>query len=69
MAVTNVSTALPDLSLEEQAILTVDTLDAGAVITSLVIHFTQDIPRELLAPALPPLFGYAEEATPTNGVA
>lgn len=66
---TNVSAPLPDLSLEAQAILTVDALDAGAVITSMVIHFTQELPRELLAPALPPMFGYANGDAPTNGVA
>jgi len=66
---TNVAAPLPDLSLEDEAIITVDAGDAGSVITSMVIHFTQELPRELLAPVLPPLFGYANGDEPPLGVA
>lgn len=58
----NLAAPLPDLSLEELAVITVDAGDPGAVITSLVIHFTQDVPRALLAPVLPPAFGYVPDA-------
>lgn len=45
---TDVSTALPDLTLDSNATLEVDTGDANAIITSLVIHVSQDIPQEAL---------------------
>lgn len=45
----DVSTALPDLDLQSQALLTVDTGDPGALITQMVIHVSQDIPPALLA--------------------
>jgi hypothetical protein len=58
---TNVSAPLPDLTLEEQTILTIDTLDAGAIISSVVIHVSQDVPDlPTKIQLLPPL--YAHEA-------
>jgi hypothetical protein len=59
---TDVSAPLPDLDLRDQSILTVDTGDPNAIITSLVIHVSQDIPAEALA-LLPPLLAYL----PTKG--
>lgn len=53
---TFVSAPLPDLDLEEQSVITVDTGDALAVITGMVVHFTQDVPDVPLKIALlPPL--------------
>lgn len=57
MAVTNVSAPLPDLSLEEETIITVNSGDPGAIITQLVIHFTQDVP-ELPTPLPPQIRAY-----------
>jgi hypothetical protein len=54
---TDVATSLPDLDLRDQSILTVDTGDPNAIITSLVIHVSQDIPAEALA-LLPPLLAH-----------
>jgi len=54
---TDVSAPLPDLDLRDQSILTVDTGDANAIITKLVIHVSQDIPAEALA-QLPPLLAH-----------
>lgn len=68
MAVTNVSTPLPDLSLEEEAVLTVTSGDPGAIITQLVIHFTQDVPA-LPVVLEPHLLAYAEWSTPAEPAA
>ena len=56
---TDVSTALPELDWPDQAIITVDTGDAAAVVTAVTIHLSQDVPEEVLA-SLPvsPLFAY-----------
>jgi hypothetical protein len=43
---TDVSAPLPDLDLADQSILTIDTGDAAAVITSIAIHVRQDTPEE-----------------------
>ena len=45
---TDVSTALPDLTLDSNATIEVDTGDVNAIITSLVIHVSQNIPSDLL---------------------
>jgi hypothetical protein len=50
---TDVAAPLPDLDLRDQSILTVDTGDANAIITSLVIHVAQDIPADALAQLAP----------------
>jgi hypothetical protein len=57
---TNVSAPLPDLDLEASSIITVDAGDAAAVITRMVVHFTQNAP-ELPTKLEPftPLFVYA----------
>ena len=61
---TDVSAPLPDLDLRDQSILTVDTGDAAAIITSLVIHVAQDIPPDALA-LLPPLLAILPTPTLT----
>ncbi len=51
--------ALPDLTLEENSVLTVDSGDVNNIITSLVIHFAQDTPPELLRfPEVPVLLAH-----------
>lgn len=56
---TFVSAPLPDLDLEEASIITVDTGDAAAVITGMVVHFTQDVPDvPLKVELLPPLYAH-----------
>ena len=56
---THVSTALPQLDLQDSSTLTVDTGDVAATIVKLAIHFRQDTPQALLDEAiLPPLFAY-----------
>ncbi len=42
----DVSAPLPELSWPDQAIITVATGDASALITRLVIHFSQDVPED-----------------------
>lgn len=61
---TLVSAPLPDLDLEEQSIIVVDTGDAAAIITRMVVHFTQAAPDDVAANLEPvaPLFAYAPEA-------
>jgi len=54
---TDVATSLPDLDLRDQSILTVDTGDANAIVTRLIIHVSQDIPVEVLG-LLPPLLAH-----------
>jgi hypothetical protein len=64
---TNVSAPLPDLNLEEQSILTIDTGDPGAVITEVVIHVSQEIQGlEQVLPSLLPLYvrGITQEFGP-----
>lgn len=43
---TDVSGPLPELTLEEKAVLTIDTGDPAAIITRLVIHFRQQVPDD-----------------------
>jgi hypothetical protein len=45
---TDVSTALPDLTLDSNATIEVDTGDVNAIITSLVVHVSQDAPQDVL---------------------
>lgn len=60
---TFVSAPLPDLDLEESSVISVDTGDALAVITGMVVHFTQDVPEEpIKIPKLPPVVTYGPEA-------
>lgn len=55
----DVSAPLPDLTLERKSILTVDTGDANASITQLVIHFAQDVPDlPVKLEPFTPLFAY-----------
>lgn len=61
---TLISSALPDLDLEEQSLLIVDSGNPAAVITSMTIHFTQDVPQiQPIISVIPPLLGYV----PTGG--
>lgn len=54
---TDISAPLPAVTPTDQAIYTVDTGDASAVITEFTIHLSQDTPSDLLPVApLPPLF-------------
>jgi hypothetical protein len=56
-----VSAPFPDLDLEEKSIIEVDTGDNGALITRVVVHFTQDIPDlETAVQPFVPVFKYAE---------
>jgi hypothetical protein len=50
---TDVSAPLPDLDLRDQSLMTVDTGDPNAIITSLVIHVSQQAPDDLLEPSGP----------------
>lgn len=59
---TFVSAPLPDLDMEESSTIVVDAGDPAAVITSMVIHFTQDIPADFVIPKLPPVITYGAEA-------
>lgn len=60
---TRLKSSFPDLDWPDQAIISVDAGDASAVITSLVIHLSQDVPAEILKAAnVTPLFAYADEA-------
>jgi len=54
------SVGLPDIDWPDQAIIAVDTGDANAVITSMVIHLSQDTPEDLIPQPGPfvPLFTY-----------
>ncbi len=54
-----IKASFPDLDWPDQAIITVDAGDTGAVITSWTIHLAQDVPEELV-PEQPfvPLFVY-----------
>lgn len=57
---TPLSAPLPDLDLEEKSILTIDTGDASAIITQVVIHFSQEVPAgDVVFPAVPVLLGNA----------
>lgn len=54
---TDVSAPLPDLTLKDESILTVDTGDPAAIITSIVVHFAQDAPESVLEQQ-PPLLAH-----------
>lgn len=59
---TNTSAPLPDLTLEEKSILVVDTGDAAAIITRVVIHFAQDVPDVDVKPVqVGPLLAYVPQ--------
>jgi hypothetical protein len=60
---TTVSAPLPDLDLEGSSVIVVDTGDTDAIITRMVVHFTQDVPEEAVkvTPAQP-LFAYGPTA-------
>lgn len=51
---TDVSAPLPDLNLRDQSILTVDSGDAAAIITRIVVHLSQDLPAAAIK-QLPPV--------------
>lgn len=57
----DVSAPLPELELAAAAIVRVDTGDAAAIITRLVVHVSQDAP-ELVndAPLTPPLLAHEQ---------
>jgi hypothetical protein len=58
-----VSAPFPDLDLEEKSIIEVDTGDANAKITRVVVHFTQDIPDlDSAFVVLNPLLTYGPDA-------
>lgn len=60
---TLISAPLPDLDLEEKSVLTVDTGDAAAPITRIVIHFSQDLPPGVvILPSINPIFTYGPGA-------
>jgi hypothetical protein len=60
---TRIAAPFPDVDLEEKSIIEVDTGNANAVITRVVVHFTQDIPDldEKFA-VLNPLLTYGPDA-------
>ena len=61
---TDVSAPLPDLSLEQSSILAIDTGDANALITGVVIHVSQTVPElPLKIDLLPPLLVHEPLAT------
>jgi hypothetical protein len=57
---TRIAAPFPDVDLEEKSIIEVDTGNNGALITRVVVHFTQDIP-DLEAAVQPfvPIFKYS----------
>lgn len=62
---TFVSAPLPDLAMEESSRIVVDAGDPGAVITSMVIHFMQNVPIEALTiPLLPPTLVHEPREAP-----
>ncbi len=55
----DLSAPLPDLDWPDQAVITVDAGDPNAVITSLVIHLSQDVPEDVVKIALiPPVLAH-----------
>lgn len=59
---TDTSAPLPDLTLEEKSQLVVDTGDVGAIITRIVIHFSQDVPEADVKPEkVGPLLAYVPQ--------
>lgn len=64
---TLISSALPDLDLEEQSLLIVDSGNPAAVITSMTIHFTQDVPQQPLQISLLPALLVHEPFVPFGG--
>lgn len=57
----NVSAPLPDLTPEPSAIYTVTLDDPAAVITSLVVHFSQAVPEDAVTIRdFRPAFVYSE---------
>lgn len=53
---TTVSAPLFDLNLEEQSLLVANTGDVNAIITRIVIHFSQEVPAvEQKIDLVPPL--------------
>ncbi len=64
---TAISAPLPELDWNELSIISVDTGNASAKITELVIHLSQDVPvAAVSAPLVAPLFTYG---APGNGEA
>jgi hypothetical protein len=60
---TLISAPLPDLDLEESSIISVDTGDAAAIITRMVVHFTQDVPAlPDKFDLIPPILAHVEQA-------
>ena len=63
MAVTNVSTAFPDVELAAGSTITVDTGDAAALVTQLNVYGISPVTGEPVeVTAIPPLFTYAPDA-------
>lgn len=60
MATTNVATPLPDITWPDQAVITVDSGDNNALVSSVVIHLSQDVPDDVAAVAeFTPAFVYS----------
>ncbi len=53
----DISAPLPDLNLKDKSILTVTTGDPNAIIDSMVIHLSQELPPAAVV-SLPPLLTY-----------
>jgi len=59
---TETSAPLPDLTLEQKAVLQLDTGDPNCIITGLVIHVSQDVPELVQPPAkVEPILGYVPQ--------
>jgi len=59
---TDASAPLPDLNLEQKAVLQLDTGDPNCIITGLVIHVSQTIPELPQPPEkVAPLLGYVPQ--------
>lgn len=56
---TTIKTALPELDSPDQAVITVDSGDANALVTVVTIHLSQDAPDDTAeAEPYTPLFSY-----------
>lgn len=56
---TTIKTALPELDWPDQAVITVDSGDASALVTVVTIHLSQDAPDDVTAEEpFTPLFTY-----------
>ncbi len=58
---TVISAPLPEMDWKDLSVISVDTGNASAKITELVIHLSQDVPEEAVpVPVIDPLFAYGE---------